>query len=147
VAISAAQDVVDEPLLGCVLQPPDDADDRQRQDHGQVEDGLVEPGPADLAVEQDGEEHPDRRGDEHQERQPDDVVRERRPEERVRREQALVVLEPEELGRLLEGHPDPVPVGQGDEEGDDGRAPDEDEVEDQRDTDHQPQDHLVAPGQ
>ena len=63
-----------KPLLGRVLELPDDPDDRQREHDRQVEHRLVEARAAELAVEQDGEQHPDRRGDEHQQGQPDEVV-------------------------------------------------------------------------
>ena len=52
---------------------------------GRYSDALVDPGAADLLVQQHGHEHPDRRGDEQQEAQPDDVVLDGRPEGRVDR--------------------------------------------------------------
>ena len=80
-----------------MLRLPDDADHGQRQDHREVEDVLVDAAAADLPVEQDGEEDADRRGDEHEERQPQQVVAERRPEERVLGEQERVVLEADDV--------------------------------------------------
>ena len=138
-----AQDVVDEPLRRVHLLP-DEPDDRQRQDDRDEERALVDPRPAHLAVEQDREEDPDRRRDEHERQQPQDVVPDGRPEERIGREQLLVVLQADEV--LRGQRADPTPVRERQAERGDRRQPDEGDAQEGRDADHQRHRHLVAPG-
>ena len=139
-----AQDVVDEPLRRVHLFP-DEPDDRQRQDDRDEERALVDPRAAHLTVQQDGEEDPDRRRDEHERQQPQDVVPDGRPEERIGREQLLVVLQADEVLRGQRAGPTPVRERQA--ERGDRRQPDEREAQEGRDADHQRHRHLVAPGQ
>ena len=124
---------------------PDEADDRQRQDDRDEERALVDPRAAHLTVQQDGEEDPDRRGDEDERQQPQDVVPDGRPEERIRREQLLVVLQADEV--LRGQRADPTPVRERQAERGDRRQPDECEAQEGRDADHQRHRHLVGPGQ
>ena len=87
------------PLSARVLEMPDDADDRQRQDHRQVEDASDRSGsPGCSRSSRTARRMPDGRRDEHEEPEPDEVVGDGRPEERVRAaEQLLVVVESDEV--------------------------------------------------
>ena len=85
------KEVVDEAVGGRILQLPDEPDHRERQHDRNEEDALVDARAADLPVEQHRQEHAERRRDQAEERQPDQVVPDGRPEEQVLREEQLVV--------------------------------------------------------
>jgi hypothetical protein len=141
VALYEPEGAVDEAVHRCVLQFPDEPHHDQRQHHGQEEDALVDPCATHLVVEQDGQEHPERGGDEGEEAEPHEVVQQRGPEEQVARKEHLIVAQTDEVvGR---GRPDAVPVGEGERHGGQRRAPDEREVEGERDPDHQREDEPV----
>ena len=117
--------VVDEALGRRVLELPDEPDDGQRQHDGHVQDALVEAGATDLLVKEDSEENPDRRRDEQEEPEPQQVVLEGGPERLVLRQQVDVVGQADGLD--IGDAADPVPTCEREKDGQDDRQPDEDE--------------------
>ena len=141
----AAGQTVDEALVLAVDQLPDEADQREGQHDRQVDRRLVDPRPADLPVEQDGEEDAERRRDEEVHGQPDEVVLHRGPERRVDRDDVDVVLQADELDRA-EGA-DPVPVRERQDHRADGREPDQPDEQERRHHHHEDDDEPVQPAQ
>jgi len=74
-------------------------DDCQRQDDRREEDALVDPGPPQRSVESTARNIPIGSGDADEEEQPQQVVRERRPEAGIAREQVLILLQADEVER------------------------------------------------
>ena len=130
VAVGTAEDRVHHALVLGQDQLGEEADDRQRQRDREVQRALVEPAEPQLAVEQDGQEDPERGGDQPEEDQPQQVVADRRTELGVDRQDVVVVLDPYPLDRR-----DAVVVGEGQQHGDNRRAPDQGQVEDDRHAD------------
>jgi len=143
--LGAAEQVVEQALLRRVDELPDEADDRQRQHHRQVQGALVDAGRPELLVELEGQEQPEGGRDQQEEHQPDEVVLHRRPERRVDGEDLPVVLQPDPLDGVQAA--DAVPAGERQRHRQHGRHPDEGEVEQGRDGDHHRQDELVPPGE
>ena len=124
---------------------PDEADDGEREHDREVVDALVDPGAADVLVEQVGEEHADRRAD----REPEDeheVVEQRREQVAVEdREDLPVVLEADraDVGERREV----VPLRERQPDGEHRRDPHQHDVQEGRDADHHAQPDPVAAGQ
>ena len=92
--------VVDEALLGRVLELPDDPDDRQRQDDRQVEDASGRSAiPRISRSSSTAKKMPIGVAMNISNASQSRLCVERRPEERVGREQVLVVLQPDDVGR------------------------------------------------
>jgi len=143
--LGAAEQVVDQPLLRRVDELPDEADDRQRQHHRQVDGALVDARGLELLVELQGQEQPEGGRDQQEEHQPDEVVLHRRPERRVDGEHLPVVLQPDPLDGVKAA--DAVPAGERQRHRHEGRDPDQGDVEQGGDADHDGQDELVPPGE
>jgi hypothetical protein len=149
VVAGAADQRVDEAVLLGVDELPDDADERQRQHHGEEEHALIDAAALDTAIDDDREQHAERGGDQDEDEQPDGVVLDCGPKVRCDLvvERLIVVLDAEEaarvrdagqtarLARREEMHAlDAAPLGERQRDGRERRKPNEPEIEQQGDT-------------
>ena len=110
VRAGGAQQAVQEALVGRVDEvAPDEADDGQREHHGHVQGALVEARAADVLVQQDRQEHAQRRGEHGNQTSQMMLCWSAGQKKRVLGEEDLVVPEPDPVVRSS-GSPMPFQV-------------------------------------
>jgi hypothetical protein len=88
----APENAVQGAVVARVHELRDEPDDRERQHDGHVDHALVEPAEPQLLVQEPAKNSPSGVGDQAEEREPEQVVPQRRPERRVVVDDVVVVL-------------------------------------------------------